>query len=141
MIEFLARTPAVAAAAGRSLDVAGPDVVSYAEMIDAIAEPMGVGRLPVGLRPSLTPPASAIVAAVTEQPLELVRPLMESLESDVLPRDPDEAPRIYGLRPRPFARAVEHALARVGARRAAGGAMKVERPVEISAPAERSTTW
>jgi len=111
VIEFLARTPNVRDAAGHSLDVAGPDVVSYAEMIERIAELMGVGRMPLGLRRSLTPPASALVAAVTEQPLELVRPLMESLESDVLPRDPDEAPRLYGIRPRPFERAVEHALA------------------------------
>src|SRR5436190_3201023 len=111
VIEFLARTPVTSAASGRSLDVAGPDVLSYAEMIDRIAELMGVGRMPVGLRRSLTPPASALVAAVSEQPLELVRPLMESLESDVLPRDPEEAPRLYGLRPRPFDRAVEHALA------------------------------
>ena len=59
---------------------AGPDVVTYGEMIERIAEPMGVGRMPLGLGVSLTPPASAVVAAVTGQPLELVRPLMESLE-------------------------------------------------------------
>jgi uncharacterized protein YbjT (DUF2867 family) len=111
VIEFLARTPGVPGAAGRSLDVAGPDVVSYAEMIERIAELMGVGRMPLSLSGSFTPPASAVVSAVTEQPLELVRPLMESLESDVLPRDPDEAPRLYGIRPRSFERAVEHALA------------------------------
>ena len=111
VIEFLARTPATPAAAGRSLDVAGPDVVSYGEMIERIAELMGVGRMPVRPSASHTPPASAVVSAVTEQPLELVRPLMESLESDVLPRDPDEAPRLYGLRLRRFDRAVEHALA------------------------------
>ena len=35
---------------------------------------------------------------------------MESLESDLLPRDPGEAPRLYGLRPHRFERAVEHAL-------------------------------
>ena len=52
-----------------------------------------------------------MVAAIADQPRELVRPLIESLESDVLPRDAAEAPRLYGLRPRPFARAVEHALA------------------------------
>jgi len=52
-----------------------------------------------------------VVAGVTGQPLELVRPLMESLESDILPADPGEAPRLYGLRPRGFDRAVEHALA------------------------------
>ena len=51
------------------------------------------------------------MAAVTGQPLELVRPLMESLESDLLPRDPEEARAHLRIRPRPFERAVEHALA------------------------------
>jgi uncharacterized protein YbjT (DUF2867 family) len=122
VIEYLARTPSVPAAAGRSLDVVGPDLMTYSEMIEQIAESMGVGRLPIGLGASLTPPASAVVAAVTGQPLELVRPLMESLESDILPSDAQEAPRLYGLRPRSFERAVDHALAeweaveRLGAR-------------------------
>lgn len=111
VVELLARTPQVPEAAGRSLDVAGPDVLTYGDMIDRIAEAMGVGRLPLGFNRSLTPPASAVVAAVTGQPLELVRPLMESLESDLLPRDPDEAPRLYDLRPHPFERALNHALA------------------------------
>jgi uncharacterized protein YbjT (DUF2867 family) len=111
VIEFLARTPSVPDAAGRSLDVAGPDVMTYGQMIERIADEMGVGRLPLALARSLTPPASAVVAAVTGQPVELVRPLMESLETDLLPRDPDEAPRLYGLRPHRFERAVAHALA------------------------------
>jgi uncharacterized protein YbjT (DUF2867 family) len=111
VIGFLARTPQVPEAAGRSLDVAGPDVMTYGRMIERIADVMGVGRLPLGLNRSLTPPASAVVAAVTGQPIELVRPLMESLETDLLPRDPDEAPRLYGLQPHRFERAVEHALA------------------------------
>lgn len=110
-IELLARTPLVDATAGRSIDIAGPDLMSYGEMIDRIAESMGVGRTPVGLGVSLTPPASAFVSAVTGQPLELVRPLMESLEHDLLPRDPEEAPRLYGIRPLPFDRSVERALA------------------------------
>jgi uncharacterized protein YbjT (DUF2867 family) len=111
MIEYLARTPSVPAAAGRSLDICGPDRVTFAELVDEIAEGMGVGRLSLGLPTTLTPPASAVVAAVTGQPLELVRPLMESLDSDVLPRDPGEAAEMYGIRPRSFARAVDHALA------------------------------
>jgi uncharacterized protein YbjT (DUF2867 family) len=111
VIEFLARTPQVPPAAGRSLDVAGPDVMTYGRMIERIAEAMGVGRLPLGLGRSLTPPASAVVAAVTGQPLELVRPLMESLETDLLPRDGEYAPRLYGIRPHRFDRALDHALA------------------------------
>src|SRR6185503_8196368 len=111
VVELLAHTPQVPEAAGRSLDAAGPDVMTYGDMIERIAEAMGVGRVPLGFNRSLTPPASAVVAAVTGQPLELVRPLMESLESDLLPRDPDEASRLYGLRLHPFQRALDHALA------------------------------
>lgn len=109
-IEFLARTAALPQTAGRSLDIAGPDVVSYGQMIEQIAEQMGVGRTPIGLGLSLTPPASAVVAAVTGQPLELVRPLMESLEHDLLPRETATG-ELYGIRPLPFDRAVERALA------------------------------
>ena len=111
VVEFLARTPQVPTAAGRSLDVVGPDVMTYGRMIERIADAMGVGRMPLALGRSLTPPASAVVAAVTGQPVELVRPLMESLESDLLPRDPQEAATLYGLRPHRFDRAVDHALA------------------------------
>ena len=108
-IEYLARTPRTPSAAGRSLDIAGPDVLSYGRIVERIAELIGVGRTPVRFGASLTPAASAIVSAVTDQPLELVRPLMLGLEHDLLPRN-DDAPCLYGLHPRPFDRAVEHAL-------------------------------
>ena len=108
-IEYLARTPQTPEAEGRSLDIVGPEVMSYAEMVERIAEGLGVGRMPLPLPASQTPAAAAVVSAVTEQPLELVRPLMESLEHDLLPRN-DDARRIYGLTPHPFERAVEHAL-------------------------------
>ena len=110
-IDYLARAPLVPAAAGRSLDIAGPDVVTYAQMIERIAEAMGVGRVPLGLGVSMTPPASAVVAAVTGLDLELVRPLMESLEYDLLPRPDANAHDVIPIRARRFDRAVEHALA------------------------------
>src|SRR4051794_13276590 len=79
-IEYLARAPLTRATAGRSLDIAGPDLLTYAQMVERIAESMGVGRAPLSLRASLTPPAAAVVASVTQLDIELVRPLMESLE-------------------------------------------------------------
>jgi uncharacterized protein YbjT (DUF2867 family) len=109
-IEYLVRTAQTPAAEGRSLDIAGADLLSYGQMIERIAELMGVGRTPVHLSASATTSASAVVSAVTGQPLELVRPLMYSLRHDLLPRN-DEAREIYGMRPRSFDRAVEHALA------------------------------
>jgi uncharacterized protein YbjT (DUF2867 family) len=108
-IEYLARTPATPEAEGRSLDIIGPEVMTYAEMVERIAEAIGVGRMPLPLPATQTPAASAVVSALTDQPLELVRPLMRSLEHDLLPRN-DDARRIYGLKPHPFGRAVDHAL-------------------------------
>jgi uncharacterized protein YbjT (DUF2867 family) len=108
-IEYLARTPATPEAEGRSLDIVGPEVLTYAEMVELIAGALGVGRMSVPLPASQTPAASAVVSAVTDEPLELVRPLMESLEHDLLPRN-DDARRIYALTPHSFDRAVEHAL-------------------------------
>jgi uncharacterized protein YbjT (DUF2867 family) len=108
-VEYLARTPRVPEAAGRSLDIAGPDVLSYGAMIERIADLMSVGRMPLRLPVSQTPAASAVVAAIVDQPLELVRPLMQSLEHDLLPRN-DDAAAIYGIRGHRFERAVEHAL-------------------------------
>ncbi|MEA2474708.1 MAG: hypothetical protein QOE06_2623 [Thermoleophilaceae bacterium] len=108
-IEFLARAPLAGEAEGRSLDIAGPDVMTFGEMIERIAEQMGVGRSPVRLGLTQTPAAAAVVAEVVGQPVDLVRSLMESLETDVLPRD-DEARRLLGVRTHSFERAVEHAL-------------------------------
>jgi len=110
-VEYLARAPEVPEAAGRSLDIAGPDVLTYRRMTERIAELMGVGRTPLGLSLTQTPAASAVVARVTGQPVELVRPLMESLEHELLPRN-DDARTIFGLRLHSFDRAVERALGR-----------------------------
>ena len=109
-IEYLALTPRRAEAEGRSLDIAGADTVSYGQMIEKIADLLGVGRLPLRLPLTQTPAASAVVSAVVEQPVELVRPLMESLADDLLPRD-ERAGEIYGVRPLSLDRAVERALA------------------------------
>ena len=108
-IEYLARTPVTPEAEGRSLDIVGPEVMTYAEMVERIAEAMGVGRMPLPLPATQTPAASAVVSAVTDWPLELVRPLMQSLEHDLLPRT-DDARRIYGVKPHSFERALDHAL-------------------------------
>jgi uncharacterized protein YbjT (DUF2867 family) len=109
-LEYLARTPFSPKAEGKSLDIAGPDLMSYGQMIERIADLMGVGRTPVRVGASATPLTSVVVSALVGQPIELVRPLMYSLERDLLPRN-DEARRLYGFRVHSFDRAVEHALA------------------------------
>ncbi len=94
---------------GRSLDVGGPDVLSYGEMIERIAELMMVGRPALGLGFSATPVAARVAAAVASEDPDLVVPLMESLEGDLLPAD-DRADELLGVRLHSFDAAVERAL-------------------------------
>ena len=114
VIECLVRTPLIAAAAGRSIDIVGPDVLSYSEILRGIAAELGIDRPEVEL-PIFTPPAFAAVASrIAGADVDLVRGLMGSLGSDVLPRSERAAQEIedlYNVRPLPFVRAVRRALA------------------------------
>jgi uncharacterized protein YbjT (DUF2867 family) len=92
-----------------SLDIAGPDAMTYADLIARIADAMLVSRPRVTLPFSLTPVASVVAAAIAGEQLELIEPLMQGLESDLLPRD-DRAREIFGVRLHRFQAAVEHAL-------------------------------
>jgi len=110
MLAFLARAAsAPGTLAGRAWDVAGPDVVSYGQLVEAIAEEMMVVRPRLPLELSLTPVAAIVAAAVAGEDPALVEPLMESLEGDLLPRD-DAAAAAFGVRLHPFAAAVRRAL-------------------------------
>ena len=94
---------------GRSLDIAGPDRMTYAELIERIAELMVVARPPLRLGVSLTTVASVVAAGIAGEDHALIGPLMGGLESDLLPRD-DEAARLLGVRLHSFDSAVERAL-------------------------------
>jgi uncharacterized protein YbjT (DUF2867 family) len=110
VLEYLARAAtAPAAVAGRSWDVAGPEVVTYAELIERIADAMLVRRPRVGLGFALTPVASVLAAAIAGEDPALITPLMEGLEADLLPRH-DDAPAAFGVRLHSFEAAVERAL-------------------------------
>jgi uncharacterized protein YbjT (DUF2867 family) len=110
VLEFLAAAATLDAAhAGRSWDIAGPDAMTYEELIDGIAEAMLVDRPKVGLGFALTPIASVVAAAVAGEDVGLIEPLMESLEHDLLPRH-DGAAAAFGVRLHRFRAAVERAL-------------------------------
>jgi nucleoside-diphosphate-sugar epimerase len=98
-------------AAGMVLDAAGPDVVSYGQLITRIADAMLVGRPTIGSRRlSMTPIASRIAAIVAGEQSELIEPLMESLQTDLLPVNP-LASEVLGIRRHSLDSAIEHALA------------------------------
>jgi uncharacterized protein YbjT (DUF2867 family) len=109
VIEMLASCASPTSVAGRSLDVGGPDVLSYGEMVERIAELMLLPRPSVGLGVTVTPLAARLAAALTDERPELVLPLMEGLTGDLLPSDHD-APDILNVELHSFDSAVEHAL-------------------------------
>ena len=97
------------ATGGLSLDVAGPDVMSYGQMIERIADLMLVRRGALRFGRNLTPVVAPVAAALAGEDSGFIGPLMESLSSDLLPRD-DRAPALLGVRLHRFDRAVEAAL-------------------------------
>ncbi len=94
----------------RRLEIAGPDVLTYGEMLTSIAELMLVNRPTVKLGVNLTGVTARVAAAIAGEDPELVLPLMEGLQEDLLPAEHDAA-ELLGVRLHSFQSAVEHALA------------------------------
>ena len=92
-----------------SLDIAGPDVVTYGALITRIRDALLVGRAPIRLGFSLTPVASRVAAAIAGEDHALIGPLMEGLSGDLLPRD-TRAPGLLGVRLHRLDAAIERAL-------------------------------
>jgi uncharacterized protein YbjT (DUF2867 family) len=92
-----------------SLDIAGPDVLTYGEMISRIADLMLVRRPALRFGRDATPIVAPIAAAISGEDPGFVGPLMESLSGDLLPRD-ERAPALLGVRLHSFGSAVESAL-------------------------------
>jgi uncharacterized protein YbjT (DUF2867 family) len=109
MVELLAACAANVEVGGRTLDIGGPDVLSYGEMIERIASLMLLARPSIGLRFNATPLAARLAASIADESAELVLPLMEALRSDLLPAD-DRADQLLGVELHTFDAAVEHAL-------------------------------
>jgi Protein of unknown function (DUF2867) len=99
-------------ALGTVLEIGGPDVVTYGEMMQLYASVAGLRPRVVVPVPVLTPRLSSYwVGLVTPLPIGLARPLIDSLENEVVVRDA----AITALVPRELLslrRAIELALAR-----------------------------
>ena len=110
MVELLARTATNEAAAGRALDVGGPEELSYRELIERIRDHLLLGRPTLGLgRVTAMPIASRVAAVIAGEEYELIGPLMESLATDLL-ADGTKAADLLGVRLHSLDSAIEHAL-------------------------------
>lgn len=101
-IEYLRRAPEVPESAGREVQIGGPDILSYAEMLDRMAIAMGKEprrQIPV---PLITPWLSSLwLGLVTPVDTNVARPLVEGLTAATVVTDPSGA-KPFGISPAPF---------------------------------------
>jgi uncharacterized protein YbjT (DUF2867 family) len=110
MIELLARAASDQEISGQSLDVGGPEVITYGELIERIRDHLLLGRPTISFkRLTVTPITSRIAAVIAGEEHELIGPLMESLGEDLVAAD-DRAIRLLGVRLHSLDSAIEHAL-------------------------------
>jgi uncharacterized protein YbjT (DUF2867 family) len=109
VIEMLAAAASLPEVGGHSFDVGGPQTLTYEEMLRGIAELLVLSRPTLGLAVTLTPLAAQLAAAVAGEDPELVLPLMEGLQGDLLCAE-NRAAELLGVQLHSFDAAVEHAL-------------------------------
>jgi uncharacterized protein YbjT (DUF2867 family) len=96
--------------AGRTFDIGGPDVLSYREILQIMAESRGLRRRIILPVPVLTPRlSSAWIHLVTPISHRIARPLAEGLKNRVVCRD-DEIARLTGHRFLGIREAIEKAI-------------------------------
>jgi len=110
VVEYLARVAGLDGARGRELDIGGPEVMTYREMMERIARLRGRRPFIVEV-PLLTPYLSSLwLHLVTPVNAEVARPLIEGLRNETVVRD--EAVReLVPLELTPFDIAALEALA------------------------------
>ena len=110
VVAALVAAATVPATGGLSLDLPGPEVVTYGELIRRIRDHLLISRPTVALpRITVTPIASRVSAVIAGERHELIGPLMEGLQTDLLARD-DRAAAVFGIRRHTLDAAIEHAL-------------------------------
>lgn len=99
-----------ATVSGRTLDLAGSEVVTYQELIERIRDQLLIGRPAVRMPGiQLTPIASRVSAVIAGEDHGLIGPLMLSLETDLLPSQA-LATEVLGVRAHSLDAAIERAL-------------------------------
>jgi len=131
---------------GRIIEIGGPDVLTYAEMMQRYAAIAGLRRRIIIRVPVLSPRLSSLwVGLVTPLPTGIARPLVDSLVNEVVVRD-DAMTRLVPFERTTFDDAVRLALRRIQdldvatTWASAGGADRV--PYDVAAtPSPQDPDW
>jgi uncharacterized protein YbjT (DUF2867 family) len=111
VIEYLRCVPDVPQSRGREVQIGGPNVLSYGDMLDRMALAMDVRPRPKLPVPFITPWLSSLwLGLVTPVDANVARPLVEGLKTATVVTDPSGA-EPFGITPMSFDDALTRALA------------------------------
>jgi uncharacterized protein YbjT (DUF2867 family) len=115
VLEYLVQAAERPEAAGREVQIGGPDVLTYSQLLDLMAEVLGKRRRPKLPVPLLTPALSSLwIGLVTPVDAGVARPLIESLASETIVTDPEPA-RLFDVELTSSRDALREALEQEGA--------------------------
>jgi len=98
-VEYLAAAPEVRASEGREVQIGGPEVVSYGEMLDRMAIALGRAPRPKLAVPVLSPTLSSHwIGLVTDVDAGVAKPLIEGLSTETVIADPSGA-QLFDIKP------------------------------------------
>jgi uncharacterized protein YbjT (DUF2867 family) len=130
VVDYLAAAAGNEEAMGREIQIGAPDVLTYAEMLDVMADTLGVRRRPKLPVPLLSPWLSALwIGLVTPVDPGVARPLVEGLATETVVTDPSGM-RAFDIEPMPLRDALALAAAEESA--ASSGSAPVARAVRRS---------
>lgn len=111
VLSYLSQAPEVEKSTGRELQIGGPDVLTYGEMLDVMAVALGKRRRPKIPVPFVTPWLSSLwIGLVTPVDAGVARPLIEGLSTETVVTD-DSARRLFDIEPAHFEATLRQALA------------------------------
>jgi uncharacterized protein YbjT (DUF2867 family) len=114
-VAYLAAAADLGLPADREVQIGGPDVTTYGEMIDALARVLG-RRPPLRITvPLLTPRLSSLwIGLVTPVDAGVARPLIEGLAAETVVDDPGGMEAFAGISATPLPEALRRAAADAG---------------------------
>jgi uncharacterized protein YbjT (DUF2867 family) len=116
VLAYLSASATLDAARGETIEIGGPEVTSYAGMMDAMAKAMGRRPRPRISVPVLSPGLSSHwIGLVTPVDTGVARPLVDGLTTDTVVRDPSGMAR-FEIDPLPLDRAMRAAVEEIGGR-------------------------
>ena len=110
VLEYLAQAAERPDTAGREVQIGGPDVVTYADLLGLMADVLDVRRRPMIPVPLLSPWLSSHwIGLVTPVDAGVARPLVESLAVETIVTDP-AGQELFDVQPTPAADALRAAV-------------------------------